>query len=181
MALTKKQSGGPDLSAEWLEIGYISRAHGLRGEVKLKLHNPEGSSLFEVKSLLLRNERLTDRRFEIESVRGTAPEYVVALKNVASREQADEIKSCQVWVERAELEPLADDEYFVSDLVGFTVRCPDGIIGVVERIALHPSVEAVVIRTPEGELLEQVLIDEWIDSVELAEKQLILHSRDGLI
>jgi ribosomal 30S subunit maturation factor RimM len=69
----------------------------------------------------------------------------------------------------------------LADLVGATVTAPDGIVGTVVEVALHPSVDALVIETPDGGRLEQPLLDHWLSAVDPSGKSIVLTSRDGLM
>ena len=62
-----------------------------------------------------------------------------------------------------------------------TALASAGRIGVVEEIATHPSVDAIVIRTADGRALEQPLVPAFVARVSVAEKLIELSSLDGLI
>ncbi len=57
----------------------------------------------------------------------------------------------------------------------------EGEIGIVSEIATHPSVDALVIKTPDGRTLEQPLVPDWILRVSVAEKLVELSTLEGMI
>jgi 16S rRNA processing protein RimM len=163
-----------------LEIGFVERAHGLRGELRVRLHFIGSDALDDAERLTLcKGQRRQE--FEIVAQRRAAAAYLVQLTGVASREEAEKWRGATVEVERAALPPLEPGEYYLADLVGATVRDAEGEIGVVTDIAMHPTVDSVLITTPAGLVLEQPLVDAWLLSVDTAAQVIVLKSRDGLI
>jgi 16S rRNA processing protein RimM len=107
--------------------------------------------------------------------------YLVKLAGIGDRSAAEALRGRAVWVARSELPLVEDDEYYLVDLIGAQVIGPDGEVGTVVEIATHPSVDALVIRTPDGRQLEQPLVPDWIARVSVAEKLVELTSLEGLI
>jgi 16S rRNA processing protein RimM len=104
---------GPSL----LEVGRISRPHGLRGEVVVALTTDRterlspGTALATDKGVLV-----------VQASRPHQERWIVAFEGHGTREQADELRGL---VLRAE--PLDDpDELWVHDLVGADVVTVDG-------------------------------------------------------
>ncbi len=179
------QSGerrGPESfdASQLLEIGYLGKPHGLRGELRLTLHNPEGDALDCVERLVVRL-RGQFEELELEAIRGGTNAPLVAFTGVESRDDAERLKGATVFVHRADLPPLEPGEYYLSDLVGAKVVGPDGEIGEVVELALYPTVDSVVIKGPEGQRLEQPLVEPWLESVDTTAKLIRLRSLDGLI
>jgi hypothetical protein len=54
-------------------------------------------------------------------------------------------------------------------------------VGQVVEIAVHPSIDCVVLRTPDGQLVEQPLSPHWVARVDVESKRIELSSTDGLI
>jgi 16S rRNA processing protein RimM len=84
-------------------------------------------------------------------------------------------------VPRDRLPPPEQGEYYLCDLVGATVRTSSRIVGEVTEVRVHPSVDTLVIRAPDGKLFEQVIAEPWIESVDVEAKLVELSSEDGLI
>lgn len=167
--------------SQLLEIGYLGKAHGLAGELRLTLHHPDGDALDSVERLVVRQQGRY-HELVLESIRGgTGSPALVAFEGVASRNEAELLKGATVFVYRADLPALEPGEYYLSDLVGAIVVAPDGEVGKVVELALYPTVDSVVIRDAEGTRWEQPLVQPWIESVDVASKVIRLSSRHGLI
>jgi 16S rRNA processing protein RimM len=167
-----------------LAIGRVVRAHGLRGELRVEPFFAGSDALERVSELWL-SERAEDAGgavlHAVEHARPVPKAYLVQLEGVADRNAAEALRGRTVWVARDALPPSDDSEYYLVDLVGAKVVGPEGEIGVVVEIATHPSVDALVIRTPDGRTLEQALVPDWIARVSVADKLVELASLDGLI
>jgi 16S rRNA processing protein RimM len=171
-------------AAHLLQIGRVARAHGLRGELRVELHFAGSDALEQVPGLWL-SQRGDDAagatQYELEWARPVPKAYLVKLRGVDERNGAEALRGRSVWVERSALPPADGPEYYLVDLVGATVVGPEGEVGTVVEVVTHPSVDALVIRTPDGRVLEQPLVPVWIASVSVADKRVELSSLEGLI
>jgi 16S rRNA processing protein RimM len=86
-----------------------------------------------------------------------------------------------VSVPRSVLPPLEPGEYYLIDLVGAKVIGPDGEVGEVSGIVSHPTVDVIVVRLPNGKSAEQPLSSPWLASVDVAAREVVLNSLDGLL
>jgi 16S rRNA processing protein RimM len=171
--------------ADLLSIGRVSRAHGLRGELRVELHFAGSDALEHVDELWLAEGFETPdgaRVYSIEAARAVPKAYLVKLAGVDDRNAAELLQKRSVWVPRSAL-PASEDEseYYLVDLIGAKVVGPEGEIGTVVEIATHPSVDSIVIRTADGRTLEQPLVPDWIARVSVAEKLVELSTLEGLI
>lgn len=166
---------------ELLELGYIGKAHGLGGEVRLSLHNPDGETLDCIERLVVRQRGGAPHMLRLLSIRGGTNPVLVAFEGVSSREEAERLRGSTAFAFRSDLPPLEPGEYYLSDLVGARVVGPDGEVGVVAELALYPTVDALVIRDAAGKRLEQPLAEPWIESVDSEAKLVRLRTLDGLI
>ncbi len=164
-----------------LELGFVARPHGVRGELKVKLHHENGTTLFEVGKVLLGLSGADPVEHELSSVRRAGKHVLVGLVGVESRDAAESWRGARVLVDRRWLPELEPGEYYLADLVGCTVTGPSGTLGVVEAVQTHPTLDSLVIRTPDGRALEQPLIDAWLERVDTAARLVVLSSEDGLI
>jgi 16S rRNA processing protein RimM len=167
-----------------LAIGRVARAHGLKGELRVELFF-DGSEALEHTSELWLSQQADNpegaRKHVIEWARPVPKAYLVKLEGVVERNGAEALRGGTVWVARSALPESTDAEYYLVDLIGAKVTGPEGEIGIVTAIATHPSIDAVVIETPDGKQLEQPLVPDWIARVSVAEKLIELSTLDGLI
>ncbi len=173
-------TSSPSSASRSVEIGRIGRAHGLLGEVRVKLFWEDSSTLFEVDEVLLVGEQ-GKRPARIENVRPADKAVLLKLEGVNDRTAAEALKGLAIAVPRAALPEPEAGEYYLVDLIGAELRGPDGPIGVVVEVRTHPSVDVAVVKLPDGRLAEQVLADQWLSSVDVAAGVIEVTSRDGLL
>jgi 16S rRNA processing protein RimM len=163
-----------------IEIGRVIKPHGLGGELKVRLHWTESDALDHVEALFVRIGDV-ERELGIESVRPSPPGVLLKLEGIDDRDAAETLRDALILVPRDALPPLEPGEYYLSDLVGLEVVGPDGVVGVVVEVRTHPSVDAAVVRLPDGKLVEQPLVEPWLEAVDLKGNQLVLSSLEGLV
>jgi 16S rRNA processing protein RimM len=165
-------------------IGRVARAHGLRGELRIELHFAGSDALEHVSELWL-SERAEDATGalcqRIEAARPVPKAYLVKLEGLSERNGADALRGKAVWVARSALPAAEPSEYYLVDLIGARVVGPEGEVGTVSEVVTHPSVDALVIRAPDGRTLELPLVPDWIKRVSVEEKLVELASLEGLI
>lgn len=142
---------------EQLELGYVRRAHGVRGELRVKLYN-EGSALLEdlTHVWVRRREQLSLERRVVRSVRAAGGgERLISLEGIQTKEQSDALVGASLWVERSQLPPLGPDEYYHLELVGLTVLDEHGApVGKLEEVLEGVAHDVYVVRGAHvGELL----------------------------
>lgn len=169
-----------------LELGVILKPHGLRGEVKVKLHFAGSDSFDHARHVLLvapDGKRSTRR---VLSVRPTGKAILLGLEGVDDCNAAEALRGSRLLVERSELPPLEPGEYYLADLVGCRVELTEAgggprLIGVVKQVRPDPSVDTLVIEKPDGTTVEQPLGDAWVGAVDVAARHIELLNEDGLI
>jgi 16S rRNA processing protein RimM len=168
-------------AAEPIRLGYVARAHGLAGEIEVKLDWADSAALSKAARVVLEAPDGASSPYSVERTRTTPKGLLLSLRGVGSRDAAEALRGHLVKAPRDALPELAEGEYYLCDLVGLEVVAPEGSIGRVCQIQVYPSVDAVVIETASGAKFEQPLLDEWLAEVKLAERRLVLSSSGGLI
>ncbi len=170
-----------EASREALEIGRVAKPHGILGAVKVALNWSGSDTLSQVESVELELPDGSRRSFEVESARAAGKQILLKLAGVASRNDAEAIRGAKILVPRSALPPLADGEYYLVDLIGARVVGPEGAIGGVVDVQVHPTVDVVVVEGAEGKRYEVPLAPPWLARVDSAAKLIELSSLDGLI
>ena len=75
---------------------------------------------------------------------------------------------------RLSLRVIFKDDYEV-------LVAPDGVVGEVVSVEVNPSVDSLVIRCPDGKLVEQALLPAFVARIDASARRIELSSRDGLI
>jgi 16S rRNA processing protein RimM len=175
------QRAGAVTRDDTIRIGRITRAHGVSGELEVRPDWEHSRSLLDAREVVLESESGVRESHVVRASRQTPKGVLLSLADIADRDAAEARRGCTVLVRREALPSLAEGEYYLCDLIGSTVECPEGILGRVVEVQMYPSVDALVIEAEDGTRVEQPLLDEWIARVELGSRRILLVSREGLI
>jgi 16S rRNA processing protein RimM len=144
---------------EWIEVGRISRAHGVHGEVRIvpDSDNPERfvpGAVFQARPARvgIAGPRLQEQvRLTIDAVRGDDDFPIVAFLEVEDRDAAEALRGYLLEVHSSELPELPEDEFYPFDLEGLQVRDSQGdVVGRVVDVVESPAHPILVISTGEG-------------------------------
>ena len=124
---------------DFVEVGYVARAHGLRGELSLRTHDPH-STVYETVDEVF----IGGRGYVVVSARPSGKTIIVSLRGVSDRNAAEALRGSAVSVPRDKL-PVEEDEMLLSDLVGLEVIHQSGQrLGRVTAIEMGPQDRLVV-------------------------------------
>lgn len=163
-----------------VEIGHVTRAHGLQGEVKVRLHWEHGETLRAGARFELHRGRDV-REVVVSAARKAGRQHIVRFDDVADRDAAELLQGGALMVPRDRLPSLEPGEYYLCDLIGARVEVGGDVIGVVTEVALLPAADALTIELPDGTRAQQVLAEPWIESIDVDSGVVRLTTRDGLI
>jgi 16S rRNA processing protein RimM len=107
------------LADRTVTLAAIAGAHGVTGEVRLKLFAESLDSLKRQKSY-------NGGALTLKSLRAHKGGAIARFAEIADRNAAEALRSTLLTVLRSELPPLADGEYYHSDLIGLPCISTDG-------------------------------------------------------
>ncbi|MEM8637591.1 MAG: ribosome maturation factor RimM [Cyanobacteria bacterium P01_G01_bin.54] len=135
--------------SDWIEIGKIVAAQGLRGEVRVLSYSDFPERFLEPGERWLRPTPQTQPA-AIALLNGRAIPgknlYIVRLEGITNRDQAEALRGAMLLVSVSDRPPLAPGEFHVSDLVGLEVihhQTQDLIGTVVDVFAASQDILAV--------------------------------------
>ena len=169
-----------------LLVGRVVRAHGVRGEIKVLPETDDAERLRELEAVYIGAGAETAARYDVA---GTRPQptkrgllLVFQLEGVAVREEAEALRGLPVFAREEDLPPLAEDEFFLHDLVGLGVETdagePVGVVREVLDLPAHPV--CVVAREGKPDALIPA-VPEFIVEVDLEAERLVIRPVEGLL
>ena len=113
-----------------IALAAVAGAHGVKGELRLKLFSDSVESLSRHDSLYVGG---VERR--LLSIRDSGKTAVARFGGIADRSDAEALRGSLVEVDRSTLPPLEEGEYYHADLIGLPVVDRDGeAIGTVAAV-----------------------------------------------
>ena len=96
-----------------IPLAAVAGAHGIKGEVRLKLFSDSSESLARQAKLYVGG---AERR--LLGVRDAGKGAVARFEGIADRTGAEGLRGSLVEIDRADLPPLEEGEYYHADLIG---------------------------------------------------------------
>lgn len=133
---------------ERLQVGVITKPHGLKGEVNL-FPTTDDPGRFDALERVLTADAEDAPELRIESVKYFKGRPILKFEGIDRIEDAEPLRGTALYVRRSDAIPLAEGEYFVGDLVGLDVFLEDGTkLGVLKDILETGANGVYVISVP---------------------------------
>ncbi len=138
-----------------IRVAEVLRAHGLRGEVQVRLLADSWAALGRPATLTVEPRGAAGPRpLAVEGVRGGRDRLILKLAGVETREAAAGLAGCRLGMPRAAAPPLPEGQFYHYDILGLAVVDAGGRdLGRVAEILSAPGNDVYVIRGPRGEWL----------------------------
>lgn len=166
---------------EYLQVGVITSTHGIRGEVKV-FPTTDDASRFELLKKVILDTGKEQLPLEIEGVKYFKQYVILKFKGIDNINDIEKYRKMPLMISREDAVELAEDEYFMADILGMRVVTEDGNdFGILKDIMETGANDVYVVDTKEhGEVLIPA-IKECILDVDTDERKMTIHLMDGLI
>ena len=161
-------------------FGKITKTHGLKGEITIKLDVANPSDFTELRYLLI-EEKGNFIPYFIENLKITGDKMFVQLQDVTKMEQAVVFIGKAVFLPNEMMPQLAEDEFYYQEIVGFKlIDVTKGEIGVISNVLEYPT-QAVIQVMKDGKEVLIPIHDDIIQKVNKKAKTLTVKAPEGLI
>jgi 16S rRNA processing protein RimM len=131
-------------SVNTVTLAAVSGAHGVTGEVRLKLFTDNVDSLKRYKSF-------NDGTLTVKSLRPTKDGAIARFAEINDRNAAEKLRSTVLTVPREALPELGEGEYYYSDLLGLPCVSTDGAdLGKCVAVENFGASDVLEIQKPDG-------------------------------
>ncbi len=160
--------------------GVVLKAHGLRGEVKVRPFTQSPDSLTGYRQLYLGwEEEATLMPHTCELGRVSGASVILRLTGCTDRDGAERLVGQMVWLSVTDLPPAGEGEYYLHTLIGKQAETTDGqALGTVTAIIGAGGQDILVIRNGADEVLAPA-VREFIR--EIGEERVVLDLPPGLL
>jgi len=192
-------------------LGRVLGAHGLRGEIRVRVLGDHPGHLCRAKRVWLSGSSgaaIADRvageagraqgheaapgpgedaaaaaaRTVTEARAGRPGEVRIRLEGVSDREEAQALEGLWVLGETADLEPLAEGEWYWYEVVGCRVQADDGTpIGVVREIWETGAHDVLVVAGEDGRTRLLPAAETFLKEVDIRERRIVIEVISGLL
>ena len=135
-----------DRSERRIALAAVAGAHGVKGELRLKLFSESVESLSRHEKLFVGG---AERR--LLGIRDGGKTAVARFDGIADRSAAEALRGSLVEVDRSALPPLEEGEYYHADLLGLPAFDRDGRqVGTVAAVENFGAGDLLEIEGPDG-------------------------------
>ena len=162
-----------------ISVAYIAKPRGLKGELAAVLYRPSSGSLKPGMRIALEKGD-TRRDFEIEYIKPLRGRIGLKLREIDSAEQASAWIGAEILLERENLEPLENDEFYHFEIEGANVYDEDGThIGTVKQLADAPGNDIMIVKSDDKEIMIP-FIKAIVKTVDVENKRIVISPIEGL-
>lgn len=165
---------------DFVDIGWVSRPRGLRGEVWVAPYSDEPERLLALREFRL---MLPDAPRMLQLAGGSCQNGRLAMlfEGIPDRTAAEALCGRALQIHQRDMPALAEDEVFLADLIGLEARLPDGrAVGRVSNVLEMPAGPLLEISARGQEALVP-FTRRFVPRLELAAGWLELTVPEGLI
>lgn len=166
--------------ASFVEVGYIQRTHGIKGELQVSWNDTLNLTQENIESVFVEIDGIPIPFF-INSLRQKTEESsIVKFDDVDNLQSADELVGYKLMLP-SDLIP-EDDDIELKDLVGYTITSTSGqVVGLIENYEEFNLNSIYYIKTPEGKKVIIPATDDLIVEFDVDTMTVLMEIPEGLL
>lgn len=165
----------------YLRVGVISSTHGIGGEVKVFPTTDDSQRFKKLKKVLLDTGK-EYLELEVERVRFFKQMVIVKFKGYNNINDIEKYKGKDLLVTRENAVPLAENEYFIYDIIDAQVETEDGkALGTLTEVLTTGANDVYVVKLPSGKEVLLPVIDDCVKEIDTEQKKVVVHLMPGLL
>lgn len=143
------------MSAEWVVLGKLGTAYGIRGWLKVHSYTDQAEGIFAYDNWLVGNEQHR-QPMQVEQWRRHNKGLIVKLSNCDDRNTAERLINQDIAVAAEQLPALDNDEFYWRDLIGMRVINTEGYdFGVVTGLMETGSNDVLQVKSDRNDAYGQ--------------------------
>lgn len=163
-----------------IPVGYVRRAHGIRGDVVVRGLVSDIEAKLAPGSAVWTDED-EPRMLTVASVSTTKDDWKVSFEQIDDRNLADAMRGVQLTVPKSQRRSLDDGEWWPEDLIGCSVVSVDGSkVGTVHEVILAVAQDRLVVVAPDGARAEVPFVDALVPEIDLEDDRIVVDLPEGL-
>lgn len=169
-----------DLS-DCLEIGTITKNHGVRGQVVVRLNNLSFDDIIEMEPVFIEIDGLPVPFFITEYSERSKDTIILTIDDINEEEDAKKLVNCRVYIKSSQIERTENPIQSTNFLIGFTVIDMQlGELGVIDEILnIDNNPLLRIVRNKQEVLLP--LHEDLIHEINAVKKIIRVRAPEGLI
>lgn len=152
---------------ELVNIGRVNSAVGLKGEVRITLHDIDSENMKEGKVLLLVHAK-GEMETKCQRLRNQNGKIIAKFEGVDDRTTADQIRGMEIFVRESDLEELSEGQHYVRDIVGYAVydKASNQEIGKLCDVIQNTAQSVMDIKADAGKQVLIPMVDAFVKKID---------------
>ena len=164
-----------------LRVGTFVNTHGVRGEIKVYPHTDDVNRFSDLEYVYMDTKEGL-YKCEISTVRYFKNMAIVKFRGIDNINEIEKYKGSDLYVTREQAVPLAENEYFICDIIGAEVVSDEGVtIGRVKDVLQTGANDVYVVGMESGEEILIPVIPQCVLEIDFEKKIVHVHLLDGLM
>lgn len=166
---------------EYIAVGRFGRPRGVDGEIYIIPLTDFPDRFLEMESVFVsRPGGWEEYKIETSEIVGGRP--IMKLKTIDTPESAAAMANCELAITREQLRPLAQDQYYVFDLVGCDVidAATGEQIGAIADVQRYPANDVYLISDAAGNKWICAAVAAFVRSVDIKARRVVI-DKAGLL
>lgn len=169
------------MSADWIDIGFIRKPHGLKGYVRVEGLSDAPDRFEELERIGVERKDGGRESLEIERCSRDGNGWLMKFLGIDTTEHAQRLRGAYIQVPGEAVAPLPRDAYYVFELEGCTVVSDVGEeIGTIREVLSMPANDVFVVDTPSGEAMIPA-VREFVVELDPGAARIVIRKIPGLI
>jgi len=167
------------MNNELIPFGVVTKPFGIQGALKLKLFNVHSENLRTSLKLFFKSNKIS-KNFSVKQV---LHKDCIFLHEITTRTEAERWIGAEVFIERAALLPLDDEnEFYYADLMGARIENINGAsIGILIGLSSNGAQDLFEIQTSSGAPFSLPNVKEFVKHIDVQKKIIVIDPPLGLI
>lgn len=163
-------------------VGMILGAFGIKGEVKVFSYTDFAQKRFKKGNKLYLENEQTHEVFEVTALTFRIKDNILIVRflEFTTPEEVNNYKNFFVKVNKEEIHNLKKDQYYIRDLITMKVYKKDVLLGEVISVESNGRQDLIRIKMENKKEVLVPMVDAWIESISLDNKQIFLKETEGL-
>ena len=164
-------------------LGRLAKPHGVKGDIRVDYY-ADSADLLD-KPLMLRAGRFAPRPIRVRDWHLWKDQLILGIEGCNDRSAAEQLRGQELLIDASFLPEPEEDEPYLRDLIGLSVRLEDGTtVGELEDMDFPAGREMWVIRAPEESGGYEILfpaVPEFVRDIDLSAGTATIAPPEGLL
>lgn len=169
------------MSEQYITIGKIVNTQGVKGEMRvLPLTDyPERFNELNWVNVYING---TNTEYQVASVRPHKKFILIKFKHIADINAAEKLKGALIKITQEQLMPLAEDHYYIFQIIGLDVFDVAGIrLGKIKQVLETGANDVYVIQPHQGKDILIPALKTVVKEIDLGANRMVVEVPEGLL